>query len=173
MAIDLTLKGIGITNRDLVSPVLKSPGIPGGKGELVSRYDYLLSVPAALSATSIIRLAEVPSNAVIRRVGLVSGAQAAGAGDVGVYRNTKDGGAVVDADFFATAVSVAAAVLDTDITAEATTGAFNNAVKRGQPLWEALGLTADPRTTFDIAFTVTTDITTGLQPLGLLVEYVQ
>lgn len=172
MAIDLTLKGIGITNRELASPLLRSPGAAGGKGELTSLYDYLASVPAALSATSVIRLVEVPSNAVIRRVGLLSAAQAAGAGDVGVYRNNKDGGAVIDADFFATAVSVASAVLDTDITAEATSGSFNDIVKRGQPLWQALGLTSDPKTTFDIAFTVTTDITTGLAPLGLRVDYV-
>ena len=44
--------------------------------------------------------------------------------------------------------------------------------KRIQPLWQALGMTSDPKSTLDIALTVhTTDITTGAQPVGLKVRF--
>jgi hypothetical protein len=169
MAIDLNLKGTAITNREASPRVLNNPGLGVGAVEKCA-YGYIASVTAALSATSIIRLVQVPSNCIVTDLRLTSGAQAAGAGDIGVYRNNANGGTVIDADFFGSAVSVAAASLNADVLNES---GVNTMVKQGQPLWQALGLTSDPKQDFDIAFTVTTDITTGLQPLGVRARFVQ
>ena len=170
MAIDLTLKGTAITNREATPPVLSNPGLGVGGIEKCA-YGYLASVTAALSITSIIRLVEVPSNAIVTDLRLTSAAQAAGAFDVGVYRNSKDGGAVVDADLFGSAVSCASAVVNSDVLNESTN---NTIAKQSQPLWQAAGLSVDPKSTLDIALTVaSTDVTTGTGAVGLKVRYVQ
>ncbi len=170
MAIDLTLKGTAITNREATPPVLSNPGLGVGGIEKCA-YGYLASVTASLSITSIIRLVEVPSNAIVTDLRLTSAAQAAGAFDVGVYRNSKDGGAVVDADLFGSAVSCASAVVNSDVLNESTN---NTIAKQSQPLWQAAGLSVDPKSTLDIALTVaTTDVTTGTGAIALRVRYVQ
>ena len=170
MAIDLTLKGTAITNREATPPVLSNPGLGVGGIEKCA-YGYLASVTASLSITSIIRLVEVPSNAIVTDLRLTSAAQAAGAFDVGVYRNSKDGGAVVDADLFGSAVSCASAVVNSDVLNESTN---NTIAKQSQPLWQAAGLSVDPKSTLDIALTVaSTDVTTGTGAVGLKVRYVQ
>lgn len=170
MAVDLTLKGTAIANREATPQVHNNPGLGEGAVEKVA-YGYLASVTAALSITSIIRLVQVPSNAIVTGLGLSSGAQTAGAFDVGVYRTNKDGGAVVDQDFFATAVSCALAVVNTDILNESTT---NTLAKQSQPLWQAVGMSADPKSDLDIALTVaTTDVTTGTGAIALRVRYIQ
>ncbi len=168
MAIDLTLKGVQITNREATPSVINNPGLGAGAMEYCAA-GHLLSVTAALSATSVIRLVEVPSNAIVSGLHFQSAAQAGGTFDIGVYRNNKDGGAVVDADFFATAVAVTSAVVQTDVLNESTT---NTIAKQSQPLWQALGMTSDPKSTLDIALTVATDITTGTGAVALKARYV-
>ena len=170
MAIDLTLKSAQITNREALPPVLNSPQ-NGGLGIMREAAGLLASMPASLSITSIIRMCEVPSNARIRSVKIMSGAQTAGAFDVGIYQTNRNGGAVVDADFFGSGVSLAAAVPITEVLDESGQFAIT---ERFMPLWEALGLTSDPHRMYDVALTcVTTDVTTGLAAVGLFVSYVQ
>ena len=168
MAIDLTLKGTAITNREATPPVINNPGIGSGAVEYCSSGHYA-SVPASLSATSIIRLVEVPSNAVVTGLHFQSAAQAGGTLDIGLYRTNKDGGAAVDSDFFATAVAVTNAVAQTDVLNESGT---NTIAKQSQPIWQAAGLTVDPKCMLDIAVTVAADITTGTGAIGLKVRYV-
>ena len=169
MAIDLTLKGTAITNRQANPRVLNNPGQGEGAVEKCT-YGVLASVTASLSATSIIRLCQVPSNAVVTDLRLSSGAQTAGVADIGVYRTNNDGGAVVDQDFFGTLVSIAAASVNVDVLNESTT---NTLVKQAQPLWQAAGMTTDPKSDLDLALTITTDVTTGAQPVSLRCRYVQ
>lgn len=170
MAIDLTLKGGAITNREATPRVLNIPGLGEGAVEKCA-YGTLSSVTAALSITSIIRLVSVPSNAIVTDLRLSSGAQGAGAFDIGVYRTNGDGGAVVDQDFFASAVSCASAVVNSDVLNESTT---NTLAKQAQPLWQAAGMSADPKSQLDICATVaTTDVTTGTGALALRVRFVQ
>jgi hypothetical protein len=134
-------------------------------------FGYLASVTASLSITSVIRLIQIPSNAIVTDLRLSSGAQTAGAFDIGVYRTNADGGAVVDADLFGSAVSCASAVLNVDVLGEST---VNTIAKQNQQLWEAAGMSADPRTDLDIALTVaTTDVTTGTGAIALRARYVQ
>lgn len=168
MAIDLTLKSVAITNREATPSVFNSPGA-GGASKLKTVKSQLASVTAALSITSVIRLVEVPSNAIVSAVYFQSAAQTAGKFDIGVYRNNADGGAVVDADLFASAVDCAAAVVRTDVTNESTN---NTIAKQLQPLWQAAGLSTDPGGTLDICATVvTTDVTTGTGAIMAEVQY--
>ncbi len=168
MAVDLTLKGTAIANREATPRVLNNPGLGSGGREKCA-YGHLASVPASLSVGSIIRLVTVPSNAIISDLRLSSGAQAVGAFAVGVYRTNGDGGAVVDDNFFATAVDCAAAVVNVDVLNESTT---NTLAKQSQPLWQALGMTADPKADLDLACTVeTTAVTTGTGAIALRVRY--
>jgi hypothetical protein len=168
MAVDLTLKSPALTNREATPPVLNNPGLGSGADVKVA-FGHLASVTAALSITSIIRLVEVPSNAIIHRVSFQSAAQGAGKFDLGLYRNNKDAGAVVDQDFFATAVDCTSAVAITDETNESGT---NTIAKQAQPIWQAAGMTADPKSTLDVAATVvTTDVTTGTGAIAVRVWY--
>jgi hypothetical protein len=75
--------------------------------------------------------------------------------DVGLYDTAANGGAVVDADFFASAVALNAGpyvALDVTFEAGAAGGNIANAEQR---IWEALGLTADPFKAYDVTFTLT------------------
>lgn len=113
------------------------------------------TVSATIPSGDIVRFVRVPSNARIDAVLLSTGdAVTAGAIDIGVYQTADNGGAVVDADLFASALAL-------------TGGPFNNSdqtFESGQytyaesalPLWEVLGLSADPNREYDIAATVTT-----------------
>lgn len=172
MAVDLTLKSVAIANREATPRVANSPGA-GGTGSKRTVYSYIASVTASLSATSIIRLVSVPSNAVVTSVKISSGAQAAGKFNIGVYRTNSDGGALAAASsdsFFTTDLDCASAVNDTECLMLGTTG--NSIVKRAQPLWQAVGMTADPGGYLDICATVhTTAVTTGTGALAAHVEY--
>jgi len=169
MAIDLTLKSVQLTNRDATPKVMNDVG-SGGAGVVRCVSGYIASVTASLTTTSIIRLCEVPSGARVIDVKLFSAAQTAGAFDIGVYKNTADGGAVVDADLFGSAVSCASAVTGTSVLQESTV--LTN-VKLHQPLWQAAGASVDPKSTYEIAATVaTTDVTTGTGALGIQVWFV-
>ncbi len=169
MAVDLTLKSTAITNLEATPVVHNNPGA-GGIGMERSVYGYLASVTASLSATSVIRLVRIPSNAIVNSVRVSSGAQTAGKFDIGVYRTVADGSAAVDQDFFTTDLDCAAAVVDTECVMLATSA--NTIAKRSQPLWQALGVSADPKCDYDICATVhTTAVTTGTGALGALVKY--
>ena len=88
----------------------------------------------------------------------MSGAQAAGMFNVGVYRTNRDGGAVVDVDLFGSAIDLGAAVVDSEISNESTEYTI---AKRAQPLWQAAGLSADPGGHLDIALTCVTEAVTN------------
>lgn len=172
MAIDLTLKGTALANRESTPRVLNNPGLGSG-ARLKCAIGHLASVTAALSITSVIRLVEIPSSAVVTRVEFQSAAQGAGKFDIGVYRNNADGGLVAFTSsnaFFATAVDCASAVVITDDTNESTTYTI---AKQNQPIWQAIGMAADPKSTLDVCATVvTTDVTTGTGAIGIKVYYV-
>lgn len=172
MAVE-TLKGVEITNRDASPRVLNDPGRGVGARERCV-FGHLASVPASTSTTSTIRLISVPSNCMVTAVLLSSEAQTAGAFDVGVYRTPADGGAVVDQDFFATAVSCAAAVINVDVLNEAQVSGSYTIVKQSQPLWQAVGMSADPKAMLDIVLTcATTAVTTGLGAIALRARFIQ
>jgi hypothetical protein len=74
------------------------------------------------------------------------------AADIGLYRTAADGGAVVDADFFASAQSLATALNSQNVTNESGVVDIAN---KGKRLWEMLALTADPGVWYDVVVTLT------------------
>lgn len=102
-------------------------------------------------------LGSVPSSASMRELVILCDAITDGitpaAADVGLYRTTQDGGAVVDADLFGSAVSLAAAITTgTNILHESGVLDIANLAK---PLWQVLGLSRDPQVMYDVVATLT------------------
>jgi hypothetical protein len=146
----VTTKSAAITLFDASQQTLVSTKILGGRmREAVGT----LEAVSGDSIASVYRLCRVPSRARISRVLLSCDAITTCAGDVGVYDTAaNNSGAVVDADLFASAQSLATALANTDVTHES--GVFG-VEDVEQPLWQALGLTADPQKFYDIAVTLT------------------
>jgi hypothetical protein len=129
----------------------------------------IVEVTTSTDAADEIRFCRVRSNAVIKNV-LVSSDAAitSGAMDIGIYRTDDDGGAVVDADFFASALAVGSGLTLSNATHESAVYGIED---RDKPLWEALGLSADSQVWYDVVGTVTTDMGAG-GTICLEVEYV-
>lgn len=141
-----------ITNRNATPRVLNNARLTGAP--LMSATERVVLTNGVDGVASIHRLFEIPANAVISRV-FVSAPDigTTTVTDVGLYRTTADGGAVVDADFFASAyVLNAGAVDNVDITRESTVITPAN---RHQAVWQILALTADPQVRYDVALTLT------------------
>jgi hypothetical protein len=142
-----------IANAVATPRVANSPAI-GGASQMVE-VAGLVTCAADDSANSIHRFVRVPSNARISQV-LFSTADAttAGAINVGVYQTSENGGAVVDADLFASALALTGGPYkNLDITQESDEYTYAEGAK---PLWEVLGLSADPCREYDIAATIST-----------------
>ena len=129
----------------------------------------IVEVTTSTDAADEIRFCRVRSNAVIKNV-LVSSDAAitSGAMDIGIYRTDDDGGAVVDADFFASALAVGSGLTLSNATHESAVYGIED---RDKPLWEALGLSADSQVWYDVVGTVTTEMGAG-GTICLEVEYV-
>lgn len=127
-----------------------------------SRNAFGLVEAVADDIGSVYRLIRVPSRAVIKRLELASDDLGTSVTtNVGLY--AADDGAVVDADFFASAVDVAtAAVARTDITYES---GIVDLADQGKQLWEQLGLTEDPGVFYDISAVVAGGAATGTYAL--------
>jgi hypothetical protein len=147
----------GIANTYAVPPVLNNSIIDRAQCRLNKDF---VQVAFDDSIASILRILQVPSNARIDALRLSNSAVTSAAGSVGVYRNTRDGGAVVSVNYFATGASLAVAQTNIDITNQS---GLNTIIKQVQPLWQALGLASDPNTTFDIAVTLTAAATVAGQ----------
>lgn len=76
-----------------------------------------------------------------------------GAADVGLYDTAANGGAVVDADLFASAVAMnGGAASNVNVTKESGVVDLPN---QGKRLWEQLGLSSDPKKWYDVTLTLT------------------
>lgn len=105
------------------------------------------------SSTSTFRVLRIASNYVPLKLELAWDALGgSAAANVGLYQVAANGGAVVDADAFASAVSLVSAGTWTSELEEATAA---DIAKVGQPLWQRLGLTADPGVAYDVVVTLT------------------
>lgn len=151
-------KSAAITNRDATPRVLNGPGASGRLKEAIG----YIAAAADDSATSVYRIATVPSNARISEI-LLTAADftTAGAIHVGLHRTVQDGGAVVDADLFATAVDLSGGPFSNlDVTREA--GTSNWALANAEnTVWQSLGLTTDPGIEYDVTATISTNFNGG------------
>ncbi len=147
----VTVKSGSITNRDSTPRVPNNPALQASfLRELVGTVE----VANGDSIGSKYLFFQVPSNARMSQILIFQDdVGSTGEGDLGLYRTTEDGGAVVDADFFASAF-----VLDdgakngTDITHESTVFDPDDVEKM---LWQGLGLSADPQVFYDVVLTLT------------------
>lgn len=158
-----------IANDVAVPSVKNQPYIDNTLKEVVG----LITPATDDSATSIGRLVRVPSRARVSQL-LVTAADftTAGVADFGVYRTLEDGGAAVDVDYFASAFDFAASTgAGVDLATLINESTTNTPAKQEQPLWQALGLSADPGVEYDIAYTITTAFNGG-QPILMKVRYV-
>lgn len=128
--------------------------------------------PAADQAgNDILRMFRVPSNARISELLLCAAdATTGGAIDIGVYETNENGGAVVDRDLFASALALTGGPFEnTDVTFESDEYTYAESEK---PLWEVLGLSADPHKDYDICCTVETVFNGGPTVIVLKGRYV-
>lgn len=165
-----------ITNRDATPPVINDARLQ--RGVLKSSVGSV-AVGAADSATSYFPLVEVPTTAMVRRIYMSCPAgMTTLAGDIGVFKNTANSAGVTtgvaantgSGTIFAAATTLAAAADGKDVT-NLNSNAYPTD-KREQPLWQAIGLTADPGGTFDIGIKITTANTGAAGRVGLEVQYV-
>ena len=142
-----------ITNADAVPAVLNNPRVDGG----FERIEVAtVAITNADSTGSTYRMFRVPSNAVMTDLRIYSpDIGTTTIADIGLYRTAKDGGAVQDADFFASALSLKDGALNgVDVLHEAAVFTIANS---GKELWDALGLTSDPSVFYDVTLTLTGD----------------
>lgn len=150
----VTLKSTAVTNANATPRVQNPAGIQNG---VVKRSQGFAAIGNGDSIGSTYRIGKVRSSDYIDRLRMVSAdIGTTGAADVGLYHvlTHSNGGTVVDADFFASAVSFSGGAIDSDITFEsaAAGGLLTNGEKR---VWEALGLTTDPHLEYDLTLTLT------------------
>lgn len=129
------------------------------------------TVSASQASGDTIRLVRVPSNARISQVLLSTGdAVTAGAINIGVWQTADNGGAVVDADLFASALALTGGpFLNSEQTFESGEYTYAESAK---PLWEVLGLSADSNRDYDIVAEVSTTFNGADTTLALKVRYV-
>lgn len=120
------------------------------EGEVLSSIGSV-AVANGDSIGSVYRMVRIRSGCRVNSLSLICTAITSAAADVGLYRKAADGGAVVDADFFTAAQSIATASQGIQV-------AHGNALAAGTAalrVWEALGLSADPGLEYDVALTLT------------------
>ena len=145
----VAVKSTLITNADATPVVFNSPRVDGGPERVaVATAD----ITSGDSIASTYRMFRVPSNAVMTDLKIYSpDIGTTTIADIGLY--AADGGAVVDADFFASALSLKDGALNgTDVLHEAAVFTIANS---GKELWDALGLTSDPSVFYDVTLTLT------------------
>lgn len=162
------------TNRNstAIADMVATPRVPvnpakGAAGRLFEVCGYVANAADDSSGGSVFRYCRVPSNARISAVLLCTGdATTAGNINIGIWQTADNGGAVVDADLFASALALTGGPFyNSDQTYESGEYTFAESVK---PLWEVLGLTADPNREYDVASEITT--TFDAASVGILVK---
>lgn len=143
---------------------IPNPPLAGGEARVLAG---VVTSAADDSGTSVFRFFRIRSNDCVHSL-RYSGADASSAGaiDVGIYQTADNGGAVVDADFFASAFALTNGPdSNTEIAFESGVYTIANSVK---PLWQALGLTTDPGIEYDVAATITTTFNGGPTSMKLM-----
>ena len=145
----VAVKSTLITNADATPVVLNSPRVDGGS-ERVAVATAAITDTDSIASTY--RMFRVPSNAVMTDLRIYSpDIGTTTITDIGLY--AADGGAVADADFFASAVSLKDGALNgVDVLHESAVFSIANS---GKELWDALGLTSDPGVFYDVTLTLT------------------
>lgn len=163
-------------NSNVIANAVASPRTPNspavGGAAVMHEVAGLVTCAADDSSGSIHRFVRVPSNARISQALFSTGdATTAGNIDIGVYQTTENGGAVVDADLFASALALTGGPFE-DVAVHYESDEYTMA-ESVKPLWEVLGLTSDPCRDYDIAATITTTYNGADTSQLLKVRYVK
>lgn len=145
----VSVKSKSITNRDATPSVSSNANYANGMlRELVGA----CAVTSGDSTGSKYFFGSIPSNARVSDI-LVSSPDIGTTTtmDIGLYRTTKDGGAVVDADFFTAAFVLNAGAVANSQVAYGNVMTLANSEKM---VWELLGLSSDPCISYDLIGTL-------------------
>lgn len=151
----VTVKSANITNRDASPSVLSNASV--GAGVLKEAVGSAEATNGDSIGSKYI-LCSLPSNARVSSLLISCDAITTCAGDVGIYQTTANGGAVVDVDFFASALSLASALANSEQAHEADAadaGVGFGLADVEKPLWQCLQLTSDPSIMYDVVVTLT------------------
>lgn len=150
LAVTEAIKSTPITNADASPVVLNKAQIDGAR---LRHKRGVATVTTTKDIGSTYRMFRVKSSEMLLQLLLDNATCGAGCtGDIGLYRTAADGGAVVSAALFASAVDLNTANRALDVTRESGTITVANMEKR---LWELLALTADPQIEYDVVITLT------------------
>ena len=142
------LKSTTITNDTATPGVLNNASVTGGS---IRSAAEVIEWTTGMTSGSTYRYFRIPSNARVHSLNIFSDAfTTTGAADIGLY--TVDGGAVVDADLFASAQLLTSALNGTDVTHESASNPIDNA---DEMIWQRLGLSSDPNLEYDVTMTST------------------
>jgi hypothetical protein len=148
MAVVVVKSGV-ITNRDASPRVFNNPGAACGT---VKGFQGTGVVTNGNSVGSTYLFGSIPSNAVMRSLNISSpDIGTTTTMDVGLYKTTDDGSAVVDADFFTAAVVLNAGAIAESNILHGNVITLANGEKR---IWELLGLASDPGIMYDVVGTL-------------------
>ena len=158
------LKSTAITNLDASPIVANTAGVQGPFQQ--KAVDAYITTTSGVTVGSTYRMLRLKTTCYLKSLVIAGEAMTQGPFDVGAYYSdaTMDGtlstlrGTVIDADRWGSAVSFASAVQPTDIITESGVCTVD---KLFQPLWQMVGLSADPGGCIDIVLTSTDTITTG------------
>lgn len=157
-----------VTNADASPVTLTAAYIKGGR---LREQVGTVETAAADDAASVYRCARVHSSERVSKIEVAHDAITnMTTADIGLYDTAGNGGAVVDADLFGSAIDMSSASAGfVDRTYEATATNISKVEKR---VWELLGLSADPNKEYDIAVTATTNDPTAAGTLAMRVTSV-
>lgn len=146
----VTLKSSAVTDRDASPRELADAAISRGD---IKEFVGAVTANNDDSVGSVYIMGSIPSNARVSQVLLsCDGAATTGAADIGLYQTTANGGAVVDADVFASAQALTSTLSNSDVTHESGVYGIEDSELY---LWEVLGLSTDPNIHYDVALTLT------------------
>lgn len=162
-------------NSNTIANAVATPRVPnspavGGSAQLMS-VAGLVTCAADDTANSIHRFLRLPSNARVSQLLFSTGdATTAGAINLGIYQTAEYGGAVVDADLFASALDLTGGPMkNLDVTYESDEFTPAESI---MPLWQVLGLSADPCREYDVAATISTTYNGAATTQLLKAQYV-
>jgi hypothetical protein len=162
------LKSTQVTNSDGASGLVTNNSVYATGGRVRAAVETV-ELSTSETATSTIRMVRVHSSWRIEKIELFNDAMTSGAFDIGLYKSAADGGAVVDADAYASAVSIASArTTPTEVTFES---GVKDISQIGNRVYQDAGLTTDPSLWYDVTLTITT-VPGAAGTVSLRVEYV-
>lgn len=147
----VNVKSTAVTNADATTHTLNKKGLTGG---VVKVARGTVETTNGDDIASVYRFCRLPSHARIVMIQLWSDdVGTTTIADFGLYRTAADGGAVVDADAFGSAVSLKdGAVAGTMIHHESAVYGVEDVE---QQLWQIAGASTDPQVDYDVCATLT------------------